>query len=208
MRDWRQVARFCAFLLIIFSVSLFFVPGEYQLVYWRDVLPLSLTLAAKDWCYNQSLFGFLARFFRDAIIVQVFYFLLASVILVATWWRSRIVPRRRTLAAVSCLYLLVHPVALQHYFGLAIIPLVLLWDRKDWFILVICYLLLAFDIKNFEKIPKEFSLFLSHDFYAVLGLWILALWREKFSRIVGALLAIIVVSVYIINLLCRAKYCF
>lgn len=205
-RDWQQLIRLVAFLLVLVAVSLFFVPISYQLVYLREVLPLSFTTGAKDWYYNQSLWGFLARSL-PAAAVYLFY-PLAAVALFLTWWRGRGLPCRRSLAAVSCLYLLIHPIALQHYFGFAIIPLILLLSRRDWPILAISYLLLAFDIKNFAAVPREFNFVLSHDFYGVLILWILALWQEKFWKIIGAIWVLSVTLAYLLMLLCRARFCF
>lgn len=205
-RDFSQVYRVLAMVVVLIGLSLFFVPAAYQLVYLRDVLPLSFTTGAKDWYYNQSLWGFLARAFPKNIAAFLFYPIALLTILLTWRWGLKI-SWPRSLAAVSCLYLLIHPIALQHYFGFAIIPLILLWQRQDWFPLLLAYLFLAFDIKDFARVPKEISPILSHDFYGVLLLWTLALWREKFWQIVTAYWVIIITVVYVLFLFCRAGYC-
>lgn len=199
-KDYQQITRILAFIVFI---TFIFVPWNYQLVYFRDVLPLSFTTGAKDWYYNQSLWGFLARTFPPNLSMALFY-LLSLLILFLTWRRGRQINTKRVLAAVSCLYLLIHPIALQHYFGFAIIPLILLWDRKYWKILTVCYLLLAFDIKNFAAIPKDFSFILSHDFYAVMMLWIFALWREGYKKIIALVWTGVLIFAYVYHLASRA----
>ncbi len=206
LRDWRQIRSVLAFVLVLTGLSLIFIPPVYQLVYWRDVLPLSFTTGAKDWYYNQSLWGFLARSLPAAKAAVLFY-PLATLILFLTWWRGRKIPKIRALAAVGCLYLLIHPIALQHYFGFAIIPFILLLSRRDWLALLIAYLLLAFNIKAFDQVPKQFSFVLSHDFYGVLILWLLALWREKFWQVATALWAGGLSLAYVYFLSCRAGFC-
>ncbi|MBI4099824.1 DUF2029 domain-containing protein [Candidatus Microgenomates bacterium] len=205
-RDWQMVCRVAVTLLILFGISLLFITPSFQLVYLRDVLPLSFTTGAKDWYYNQSLWGFLSRSLPSSLSLYLF-FPLALLILSLTWRRGRVLPWRRSLAAVSCLYLLIHPIALQHYFGFAIIPIILLLSRRDWKVLASAYLLLAIDIKNFAAVPKEFNFILSHDFYGVLILWTLALWREKILQIISAYWVVIVVLIYVLSLACRAGYC-
>src|SRR3989344_4431360 len=113
------------------------------------------------------------------------------------------------------LYLLIHPIALQHYFGFAIIPLILLgvdfWrthvSAKHWLLLIVAYILLALDIKNFTQIPKEFNFLLSHDFFAVLLLWLLALWKENISKALALVWVGVIIASYLSILLCQATLC-
>lgn len=203
-RDWRQVFRFFSFLFSLVGFSFWLIPAAYQLVYFRDILPLSFTSAAKDWYYNQSLWGFLAR---SVPPVQFLFYPLAIFILLLTWYRGRVLSWKRALAAVSCLYLLIHPIALQHYFVFALIPWILLLDRRDWISLTGTYLLLAVDVKNFNAVPREFYFLLSHDFYGILALWVLALWREKFWKIAAHLWIFLFLGTYVLNLACRGGFC-
>lgn len=204
-RDYKQIIRIIIFVIFILFISFIFIPPSYQLIYLHDVLPLSFSSGAKDWYYNQSLWGFLARA-APSLATYLFY-PLATIILFLTWWRGRKLDSKRALAAVSCLYLLIHPIALQHYFAFAIIPLILLWDKKDWLILSVVYLLLAFDIKNFIQVPREFNFLLSHDFYGVLILWILALWRKKFWKIVSFIWVSVILMAYVFVLVCHRGAC-
>lgn len=201
-KDFAAIWRFFVFATLIILVSFIFVPINFQLVYLRDVFPLSFTTGAKDWYYNQSLWGFLARSLPNQ--AQYLFYPIAVLILFLTWWRGQKINWRCSLAAVSCLYLLIHPVALQHYFGFAIIPIILLWDKKHWLILTTCYLLLAYDIKNFAAVPKEFNFILSHDFYAVLILWIFALWKENYRKILSVLWVFVLIFAYVYYLIGRA----
>lgn len=207
-KDWPQVIRFVFWLLVVFALPLLFVPLSFQLDYWQKVLPLSFTLGAKDWYYNQSLWGFFARAFSSSLPIYLSTYLLTTLILFLTWWQGRKISWQRQLAAVSCLYLLIHPIALQHYFGFTIIPFILLLSRRNWLILTIAYLLLAFDIRNFAAVPRELNFVLSHDFYGVLILWICALWQEKFWQIAGIIWITAITLGYISMLICRARICF
>lgn len=206
-RDWQQIKWTLGMLLMLVGVSLLFIPVSHQANYLFDVLPMSFTSAAKDWYYNQSLWGFLARSLNNQIAIQLSYYLLSLLVVFLTWWRGRKIPQLRALAAVVTLYLILHPIALQHYFGFAIVPFILLLDRRDWSVLAIAYLLLAVDIKNFSQIPKEFNFILSHDFYGILTLWILALWRKEFWTIVASIWMLVILVSYILMLLCHAKIC-
>lgn len=205
IKDYRQIARIFAFVVFIVLITFIFVPASYQWTYLHDVLPLSFTSGAKDWYYNQSLWGFLAR--QVGSLAPVLYYPLAILILVVTWWRGKKINSVRALAAVSCLYLLIHPIALQHYFGFAIIPFILLLNRRDWKILTIAYLLLAFDIKNFSSVSKEYNFILSHDFYGVLILWLLALWPKNIWKIMNAIWVCVILTVYVFALICRGRSC-
>lgn len=207
-KDVRQIFRFSFFLAVLFLVSLYFIPWSIQREYFFNVLPLSFTLAAKDWYYNQSLFGFLARSLSNPITIQLSYYLLSLLILFLTWWRGGKVSPLRALAAVSSLYLMLHPIALQHYFGFAIIPWILLLSRRDWLPLAVAYVLLAIDIKNFNVVPTEFKFLLSHDLFGIFVLWVLALWREKFWVILACLWSGVIALAYLFMLLCRGQICF
>lgn len=214
-QDWRQIIRFGLMVIAIGLLSLFFVPFTYQHDYFFRVLPLSFTLAAKDWYYNQSLAGFLARSFQHPVVILLTTYVGSLLIIVLTWLRGRQLGDLRLIAAVSSLYLIIHPIALQHYFGFAIIPLILLgvdlWRTyaswPTWAVLAVCYLLLAFDIKNFNLVPTELKFVLSHDFYGVFGLWLLALWKEKFFRVISVIWVGTVGIGYLAVLLCRVKIC-
>lgn len=213
-KDWRQVFRVGIFLLTIIFVSFILVPVSYQIEYFSKVLPLSFTLGSKDWYYNQSLYGFLARLLSNGFVVQLAFYGLSILILFLTWWRGRRVSNFRQIATVACLYLLIHPIALQHYFGLALIPVILLTlgsargNWRNWGVLGISYLLLAANIKQPELVPREFNFLLSHQFFGILLLWILALWRERIMRVIGGIWVIGVTTGYLLMLLCRAGICF
>ncbi|KKU91247.1 MAG: hypothetical protein UY21_C0011G0026 [Microgenomates group bacterium GW2011_GWA1_48_10] len=214
-RDYRQIGYLLLFLALFVLISLLYLPLNFQLTYLTQVAPMSFTLAAKDWYYNQSLEGFLTRSLTQSPIILTLTYFLSGLSIVLTWWRGRKINAWRAISAVTLLYLLIHPIALQHYFGFAIIPLILLgvdfWrthvSAKHWLLLIVAYILLALDIKNFTQIPKEFNFLLSHDFFAVLLLWLLALWKENISKALALVWVGVIIASYLSILLCQAKLC-
>lgn len=215
-KDYQQILRTILMAGMIFALSFLIVPMSQQIQYYFHVLPLSFTLGAKDWYYNQSLEGFLARSFHFPVLILGSTYFLTLIILFLTWLKGRKIGHWRLWAAVSSLYLIVHPIALQHYFAFSIIPLLFLGfdliknrgSKWLWFLLVICYFLIAKDIRGFENIPSQFNFILSHQFYGILSLWIFALFREKSWRIIGVLWISAITLGYISTSLCHAKICF
>lgn len=183
--DWAQVRRFLASLAILVFGSLFVVPFDWQWDFFGNILPVSFAIGAKSWYYNQSLFGFLARSLSHAVIVQVTFYFLAAVIVFLTWWRGRKVSDLRLVAAVATLYLLIHPIAFQHYFAFAIIPLIFLGLNR-W--TLIAYILIAMDIKRPDLVSREMNFLLSHQFFGVLLLWASSLRIVKYVWVGAGLL--------------------
>ncbi len=181
-RDWRGIGKYFFYLLLLIIVSLILVPSEFQNEYFSNVLPMSFTGAAKDWYYNQSLYGFLARTISNETVVKFLFYGLATVIVGVTILRGRKMMRLGksgelgVLGAVSSLYLLIHPIALQHYFGFSIIALIILGLSPGT---VAAYLLLAANIKQPELIPHGLNVILSHQFFGILLLWAMALKITK-----------------------------
>lgn len=208
-KDWGRLKKFFIYLAGLQVLSFLLIPWDWQVIYWTKVFPLSFTDAAKDWYYNQSLYGFLARSFVQPVTAKILFYGLAVGMIWATWVRGMRdlgeVGKRRILAAVACLYLLVHPMAIQHYFGFAMIPLILLGINRYT---VIAYLLIAGNIKQPNLIPKEFNFVLSHQFFGILLVWIFALWRERAVRVVGVFWVVGVTVAYLLTLLCKGGYCF
>ena len=218
-KDWGRIKKFFLYLAGLQILSFIFVPLDWQIIYWTKVLPLSFTDAVKDWYYNQSLYGFLARSLNSELITKICFYGLAIGMVGITIMRGMReiremgmpagkageTGRRRVLAGVACLYLLVHPMAIQHYFGLAIIPLILLGLNK-W--TAIAYLLIAANIKQPDLVPKSFNFILSHQFFGVLILWVVAVWGKETIRVIGGIWVIGVTMSYLLTLLCRGKFCF
>lgn len=182
-KDRSKLKKYFFYLLILILVSFILVPFSYQKDYFLNVLPMSFTPAAKDWYYNQSLYGFLARSIDSELITKYAYYLLTLIIVLVTWLRARVLPKKNQLAAVACLYLLIHPIALQHYFGFAIIPLILLGLSP---VTAFAYLLLAANLKQPDLVPV---LFRSHQFFGSLVLWAVALKITRPVWIAAVLLA-------------------
>lgn len=214
-KDWGQIMRVLLFFAAFFLASFLFFSWQWQSPYYREIIFWSFTTGAKDWYYNQSLSGFLARSFSSTQLFLPVFYCLSIIIIVLTWFKSRTLNFFRRLSAVSILYLLIHPIALQHYFGFAIIPLILMGadlikngaKRIHWVGLVVAYCLFAFDIKNFAAVPKEFAPLLSHMFFGSVLLWLLSLWKEKYGQVVFLFFSMIVFFIYFLALSCRAGFC-
>lgn len=182
-RDWKKLKRYLIYLTLLVLLSFILVPPNFQFAYYTRVLPLSFTDGAKDWYYNQSLYGFLARTIVSKEIVKIVFYILASIIVFVTIIIKT--DNRRKLAAVSSLYLLIHPIALQHYFGFALIPLILLGLNPGT---VVAYILLAANIKHPEFIPRDVNFILSHQFFGILLLWAQSLKITKVVWVITVLL--------------------
>ena len=204
-RDWKQVWRFLLALGFCFLAPLLFISWNYQKDYYTDIIFWSFTMGAKDWYYNQSLFGFLARTFSQPVFVQAMFYGLTVLILFFSIRFGQNLPRLRQMAVVSCLYLLIHPIALQHYFGFSIIPFIILGFNRYT---ILAYLLIACDIKNFSQVRREFNFILSHNFFGILLLWVNALWDVRTIRVVGAVWVVGIALLYLFTLLCRGGFCF
>lgn len=221
-KDWRQVIRVLLFFAAFYLLPFMFFSWDFQKRYYLEIFWYSFTLGSKDWYYNQSLFGFLARSIHNPILIQAAFYGLSVLLLCLTYIKGIKISKLRAMAAVSSLYLIIHPIALQHYFGFALIPLILLaveverkqddkhsapW-YKNWLPLIISYLLISWNIKRSDLIPREFNVLLSHQFWGILIVWLLALWRDKFWLIVSILWTTLIIAAYTAQLLCRAKICF
>lgn len=186
-KEYRLIVKFFVFLIFLYLLTFIFVPPAMHLDYWQKVFPLSFTTGAKDWYYNQSVWGFVSRISLRPWFVYFFSISLSALILLTTILRGRKLNDQLMISAVTTLYLLIHPIALQHYFGFAIIPFVFLFadivrngrGALTLLVLIFSYFLIATDIKNFGSIAGPAKLVLSHDFYGVLLLWVLCLWPKS-----------------------------
>lgn len=214
-KDWTQVLRTFLFFIAFFILPFLFFSWDWQSRYYEEIIFYSFTTGAKDWYYNQSLSGFLARSFANETLFLPIFYLISLGIFLATWIRCRRLNLFRILSAVAILYLLIHPIALQHYFGFALIPLIFLGadlvktggQKVHWLGLIAAYLLFAFDIKQFALVPEAFTPVLSHMFFGSVLIWLMALWKEKYLAAVFITFAVIVSFIYLLAISCRAGFC-
>ncbi len=206
-KNWSGLLKFSIFLGLFLAASFFIVPWNIQKTYFFQVASQAYPLAGKEIYYNQSLLAYLSRSFHDPTAIQLSYYLLTLLILFLTWWRGRGVTKNRLISAVSCLLLLLPPLVWQHHYVLSIIPLILLF-HENWLVVGISYLLLSWNIKEPNLIPVQFSFLLSHQFFGILILWLLALWGEKFWQVMAIIWAVSIILAYLFTLLCRAHFCF
>lgn len=214
-KDWRQIIRTLIFFVGFFAAPFIFFSWNWQRRYYEEIVFWSFTTGAKDWYYNQSLSGFLARSFTNQQLFLPVFYGLSTVIVTITWFKARSLNFFRAMSAVTVLYLLIHPIALQHYFGFAIIPLLFLGSdlvrngaqKIHWLGLVTAYCLFAFDVKNFAAVPKEFTPVLSHMFFGSVLLWLLSLWKEKYSQVIFLTITLFTIVTYFFVIACRANFC-
>mgnify|MGYP001595872500 CR=1 FL=1 len=214
-RDWVQIARIAFFILIIALLSLILVPYNFQQVYYSKVFFNALPVSGKDVYYNQSLQGFIARSINKPVIVGLVSGVLSLVILALTFLRGKKVQNYSLWASLFCLILILNPLAWQHHFVFAVAPFILLFadlkraknNRFLWSVYFISYVLIAIDIKPFGSWPREINFVLSHQFYGILLLWFIALWKEKMKIVLLLILTLGPLIAYSLNLVCRAKIC-
>lgn len=220
-RDFRTIAWFIVSLVLLEVVALILIPWEMQKVYFTEVFFQGFPLSGKEIYYNQSLLGFLARAFDQETTVRIFQYALSAVLVFITLIRGQKISDIRAISAVSCLYLILHPLAWQHHFVFAVVPIILLGtdiirskidllDRKKWllfFFFIFSYILIAWNIKQPQLVSQEFHFFLSHQFFGVLILWVIALFKENFWKVLAIIwMASLTVSYFSVSL-CHARIC-
>lgn len=213
--DWRQIMRFALWLAILCLIPLSFIPWQFQLNYYTKDFFQAFPLAGKSLYYNQSLLGFLTRSLQNPLAIRLSQYTISLAMVVLTLFEGRKISTNRLVAAATCLYLMLHPLAWQHHFVFIILPLVLLaYDLghskakvRFWVVLIIAYLLTCWNFKQPSIVPEQFNFILSHQFFAALILWILALWREQFFRIAAVLWIGSILCAYCLLILCRANMC-
>jgi hypothetical protein len=184
---------------VLFGLSFWLIGWEFQKVYFLDVFWRAWGMAGKEVYYNQSLAGLLARAGWGEGFPA-----LAVLFLVLTMWRGHQLSPDRLFAAAACLMLMLNPLAWQHHFVMAVIPLILLFPLNKILVLT-AFFLLAWNFKTPQTVPKEL---LSHQFYGVFILWVLALWGKNAAKILGFAGVLAVTAIYVRFLLCRGFVCF
>lgn len=215
-KDYAQIFRIGIWTLVLFLASLIVVPEVLHVEYYSNIFPLSFTLGAKDWYYNQSLEGFLSRSFRTPWIILTLTYIFSAFLILITWIKGQKTDKYRLWSAIACLYLIVHPIALQHYFVFSVIPFILLslYFRQQksgiliWVVIIFSYLLIAKDIRNFHLVPPEFRFLLSHMFFGIISLWVLSLWENHSGKILTLIWVIFTLTAYMLHAFCKAKICF
>ena len=178
-RDFKKIFATLVFLFFFFLLSFLIISWDFQKIYFFDVFFRGFGNVGKEVYYNQSLAGLLAR-----SSLSFFIYPFSLLILFMTWLKGRKINSPRLFSAVTCLLLILSPIAWQHHFVFAIIPLILLFPLNK-LLVIVAYFLIASNIKNPRIIPGEFSFILSHQFWGIFILWILALWDKKAVKIIS-----------------------
>jgi hypothetical protein len=199
MKDFRKICTVVCCLLLLIVASLILIQWDFQKIYFLEVFWRAFGSGGKEVYYNQSLQGFLSR--AGAALLNL---PLSIFILLVTWIRGQKLSSERVFSAVACLMLMLNPIAWQHHFVLAIIPLILLFNLNK-LLVILSGVLLAWNFKQPEIIPNEL---LSHQFYGIFILWMLALFGKDSLRIIGIIGTIGIIGVYCRYLLCRGFICF
>ncbi len=207
-RDWHGVGWYMFWLVVFFASTFLFVPWAWQQHYYFQVFFNAFPLSGKDIYYNQSLLAFLARSLHQPTVIKLAQYLLSCLLVLVTAVQSFRISNNRLWAALVALILLLNPLAWQHHFVLAAIPLIFLAaDQGITFWLVVAYLLAAANFARPELIPSDFGFLLSHQFFGALVLWLLAVFPKQEGKVIALLWIILLVVAYILMLLCRAKFC-
>ena len=184
-KDFKTLVKFIFIVLSLLLLSLPLMTFNYQSVYYFDVFFRAFGLAGKDIYYNQSLIAFLSRSLASQTLIAYIYY---AFILFSLWY-IRKSSGLKLWGYLTCLVLLLNPLAWQHYFVLAIIPLILLPANP------LAYLLLAWNWPVPGSVPRELW---PHQFFGAL----LLLFNYKYFWV------IIITIVYFFSLLCKGGYCF
>lgn len=211
--DRKYLAKFFAWSVIFLGLSFLLVPISFQTEYFGKVFFQAFPVGGKAVYYNQSLTGFLARSFTHAQTAQYLSWLLSAGLLGLTIYRYRRLSVAERFSALACLYLMLNPLAWQHHFVFAVIPLLLLFpvtlkEKTKLVILAVSYLLISWNFKNPGRIGEPFKFLLSNQFLGIFLLWVLATFGKLACRVVTLLWITFLPLGYLLIVLCKAKFCF
>ena len=198
-KDYKKIIIVLTLCLILYAMSLIIVPFDFQKIYFLDVFWRAFGTGGKEVYYNQSLAGLLARSNTSFL-----FYPLTILLLFVTYIKGKKLKRERVFSAVTCLMLILNPIAWQHQFVFAIIPLILLFNLNKKLVLAV-FFLLAWNFKQPDLVPKELS---SHQFYGVFILWMLAIFGGKSTKLIGIIGTVGIIGVYLRFLICRGSFCF
>ncbi len=173
--DWKQLGRTLSGIATVLILPVLFLGPNSYLKYYGRIIFLGLVSTGKAVYYNQSLSGLLSRSLPSG--GQEIYYWLALIFLVTTYLALRRAPLALVAAALTSLYLMLHPLAWQHHFVFAALPLIVLWRHQPHWSLGLAYALLAGNLTH----PEIFAIgnpILSHQFWGNFWLW---LWAIKSS---------------------------
>ncbi len=173
-KDWKQVIRIvlCTSVIMLSPILLF---GKENIQpYITSIFFEGFGMHGKAIYYNQSLLAFLLRTLPETI--AVFAFKLSWILLPLISWftLSKLKVERFTIsmAVATCLYLMLHPLAWQHHFLFAVIPLLVGWKYLPKWFTILSFILIAENIKQPELVPIWANLLLSNQFLGVFLLWV------------------------------------
>jgi hypothetical protein len=190
-KRWRALVTLLATYVFLTVCSLLLGGWEAHREYLFNALPASIGTTA--YIENQSLFGFVARFFVEGTsyeagkatvlpIAKWITILASTVILsVSIYYGFKSSREDVVYASWISILLLILPFSWTHYELILLFPIGLLFfhqrrsegDFKGWVLLGLAYLLLAYGTPETLQAPAFFAR--SYKFYAVLLLWFLCL---------------------------------
>ena len=201
-KDYKKILSVFLFVALLIVLSLFVVPLNFQKVHFTDVILRAFGDTGKEVYYNQSLAGLLSRSGLPFLLYP-----LSLLFLIMTWFKGRRLTPDKVFSAVTCLMLILNPIAWQHHFVIAVIPLIFLF-KDDKLLVSLSYLLMAWNFKHPEIIPTDINVILSHQFLGVFLLWVLALFGKKTRTILLVIYAVFFLFIYLRFLLCKGNFCF
>jgi len=195
-KEWRVLTSFLVSSIAILGFSIYAFGWGLTEQYWLEVFP-SLPTTGNAVYYNQSLAGVLARLEVDNQVAGAINFLVMIGLLTWSWLLiqpKRLQPLQHLLefGLLIIVVLLIGGLAWQHHLVLLLIPflavglpLIKKKQIKSWsgVMLIVAYLLVAFNIKQPNLISFNFSPLLSHGtlgMVVLLGL-VINLLKGSFS---------------------------
>ena len=181
---YKKYIVFCFASVLLLAISLGFVTGwVHDREYLFEMVPNLLVYKGREIYYNQGVVGFVSRLFgansQHLSYIGIVLITFSSIYKVAKK-RSSVVA---LLAVLLPMQVLIEPLAWQHHLVFLLPTFLILWftpslrDRSLKFVLMLCLLLVGWNIKNplYWQGNMIGSLVLSHGFIGCLVLWYLAI---------------------------------
>lgn len=183
-RKWKTIFTLFTTLVVVFAISLYVIKAPLFLYFFQKTLPSQLGSWPKDY-YNQSITGFLARYLSNKQIRYNLKNLITLLLVVYSSFVSwKFVKSKEkdilVIGVFITLGLILNGISWQHHFVWLLIPLFLTLEYIRnfrvsylyYFILFICYFLVAFNLKHPAMYPAYLQ---SHVFYGSIVLLFLQL---------------------------------
>ncbi len=185
-KKFKILIAFVLSVLLIFLVSLYFVPYDVQYIFFSKMLPDLLASWKGDY-YNQSITGVIMRQVEDPntrqtlrVIIPLGFLFITGLSILWKYKKEQFVINLE-FSLLIIVSILINNFSWQHHFILLLLPFFvliytvknILKDKIIYIFLAIAYALIAINFTNPLELPK---LVQSHVFFGGLLLWIINLY--------------------------------